>query len=291
MTLKKHLQVLQTVFQRAQEYGITFNKDKCEFEKEEIEFFGHVFTKDGLKPSIVKECGTPKSKEEVRSFLGMAGYLDNFIQGYASIVATLHQLTRKEAKFHWGEKEHKAFCTIQDNLSDDQAMAYFDPDIQIILRTEASSNEGLSAALLQKTDRGMQPVHFISRMMTEVEKKYSQTETGALAVKWAKDRLREYLLGAPRFKIVTAHKPLLPLFNKTKTSMPPRIEKWVMQKQDVDYELVYEPEKDEADPLDYLSRHPLPVTGDDGTEKIIKWTVEAEHSVVPERIREETIKD
>ena len=84
---EEHLQVLQTVLQRAQEHGITFNKDKCEFEKEEIEFFGHVFTKDGLKPSpdkvkALKECGTPKSKEEVRSFLGMAGYLDNFIQGF-----------------------------------------------------------------------------------------------------------------------------------------------------------------------------------------------------------------
>ena len=33
-------------------------------------------------------------------------------------------------------------------------MAFFDPSKPIILRTEASFNEGLSAALLQKTDRG-----------------------------------------------------------------------------------------------------------------------------------------
>ena len=38
---EEHLQVLQTVFRRAQDHGITFNKEKCEFEKEEIEFFGH----------------------------------------------------------------------------------------------------------------------------------------------------------------------------------------------------------------------------------------------------------
>ena len=89
------------------------------------------------------------------------------------------------------------------------------------MRTEASFNEGQSAALLQKTDRGVQPVHFISRMMTEVERKFSQTEKDALAIKWAKDRLRVYLLGAPRFKIVTAHKPLLPLFNKSQC--PPEL--------------------------------------------------------------------
>ena len=49
-----------------------------------------------------------------------------------------------------------------------------------------------------------------------------------------------YLLGAPRFQIITAHKPLLPLFNKATSKLPPRIEKWVMDMQDVDFELIYE---------------------------------------------------
>ena len=42
--------------------------------------------------------------------------------------------------------------------------------------------------------------------------------------------------------------------------MPPRIEKWVMEMQDDDYELVYDPRKDETDPLDYLSKHPQEMT-------------------------------
>ena len=292
----EHREVLETVLKRARDHGITFNKEKCQFGVEQIEFFGHVFTKDGLKPSpdkvrAVKECGVPENKEAVRSFLGMAGYLDNFIQNYAAIAAPLYQLTRKETKFHWGKQEEEAFRKIQDTISSEKTMAFFDPSKPIILRTEASFNEGLSAALLQKTDRGIQPVHFISRTMTETEKRYSQTEKDALAIKWAKERLRIYLLGAPRFRIVTAHKPLVPLFNKVKAKVPPRIEKWIMEMQDVDYELVYEPGKDEADPLDFLSRHPLPETGHDKTEKIIRWNVNAEHAVVVTRIREETQKD
>lgn len=96
--------------QRAKGYGVTFNKEKCQFEQGEIEFFGHTFTKDGLKPfpekvKAANECEQPKSKEEVRSFLGMAGYLDNFIEGYATKAAPLYQLTRKETKFRWGNKE------------------------------------------------------------------------------------------------------------------------------------------------------------------------------------------
>ena len=255
-----------------------------------------MFTKDGLKPSpdkvrAIKECGAPESKEAVRSFLGMAGYLDSFINNYVAIAAPLYQLTRKETKFHWGKEEGEAFKKIQDSISNEKTIAFFDPSKPIILRTEASFNEGLSAALLQKTDKGIQPVDFISRTMTETDERYSQTEKDTLAIKWAKERLRIYLLGAPRFRIVTAHKPLLPLFNKAKAKKPPRIEKWVMEMQDVDYELVYEPGKDEVDPLDYLSRHPLPETGSDSTEKIVKWNMNAEHAVVITSIREETQKD
>ena len=59
--------------------------------------------------------------------------------------------------------------------------------------------------------------------MIETEIRYSQTEKDALAIKWAKERLRVNLLGAPRFTVFTAHKPLLPLFNEAKATMPPRI--------------------------------------------------------------------
>ena len=127
--------------------------------------------------------------------------------------------------------------------------------------------------------------------MTDTEKRYSQTEKDALAIRWAKNLFKMYLLGAPRFKIITAHKPLLPMFNKATAKLPPRIEKWVMDMQDVDYELVYEPGKDEADLMDYLSRHSLPITGTDSTEKVVKSILIAEHAVVLDRIRKETGKD
>ena len=120
-------------------------------------------------------------------------------------------------------------------MSDKKTMAFFDPSRPIIFRTEASLKEGLSVALLQKTERGIQPVHFfLNRMMTETREKYSKTGKDAHAIKWAKERLKTYLLGASRSRIITVHKPLLPLFNKVKTNMPSRIDDWVMEMQDVD---------------------------------------------------------
>jgi len=75
---REHIEILKTVLKRARDHGITFHRERCQFGKEQIEFFGHFFTKDGLKPSpdkvrTIKECGMPENKEAVRSFLGMAG--------------------------------------------------------------------------------------------------------------------------------------------------------------------------------------------------------------------------
>ena len=43
--------------------------------------------------------------------------------------------------------------------------------------------------------------------------------------------------------------------------------------------------------MDYLSRHPLPITGTDNTEKDVKSVLTTEHAVVIDRIRKETAGD
>ena len=64
-----------------------------------------------------------------------------------------------------------------------------------------------------------------------------------------------------------------------------------MDKQDVDFMLVYMPGKDDDDPMDYLSRHPLPITGTDNTEKVVKRILTAEHAVELDSTRKENAKD
>ena len=294
--IDEHNATLKMVFQRAEDFGVTFNLEKCQFGVEELEFYGYRFTKDGLKPTpdkvrAVKESSQPETKGAVKNFLGMTGYLSKFIPRYASITAPLRKLTQSNVKYRWGTEEQDAFEKLKASISSEDTMIYFNPSKPIIVRTEASYHDGLSAGLFQDKGQGLQPVHFISRAMTETEKRYSQTEKDALAVRWAKNRFRMYLLGAPKFKIITGHKPILSMFNKASTKLPPRIERWVMDMQDVDFELVYEPGKDEQDPLDFLSRHPLAVSGTDNTEKIVKNIISAEHAVVLDHIREETRRD
>ncbi|CAG2202522.1 unnamed protein product [Mytilus edulis] len=139
-----------------------YRREKCQFGVSELEFYGYRFTKDGLKPTTdkvkaVKDCKAPESKEAVRSFLGMIGYLSKFIPRYTVLTAPLRELTKKEVKFKWGKQENEAFKTLKDSITDEKTMAFFDPKRPIIVRTEASYHEGLSAGLFQHTAKGLQP--------------------------------------------------------------------------------------------------------------------------------------
>ena len=181
---------------------------------------GYRFDQEGLKPTPEKvqaiyECEPPRSKTEVRSFLGMTGDLSKFIPWYASLTKPLRDLTRTETKFHWGPTEDKAFKEVKGAITSQDTIAFFNPKLLIMVRVEASYNEGLSAGLFQQSAKGWPPVHFISRTPSDVEKRYSQTEKDVLCVKWAKDWFGMYPQGAPRFTIVTAQQTTIASVQQT----------------------------------------------------------------------------
>ena len=63
-----------------------------------------------------------------------------------------------------------------------------------------------------------------------------------------------------------------------------------MEMQDIDYELVYEPGKGVADPMNYLSWHPLPDTETDDTEKTVQMKVSNKQGVVMRSIEGSHLK-
>ena len=144
-------------------------------------------------------------------------------------------------------------------------MAYFDPAKETKLVTDASPS-GLSAILMQKTpgEEDRRVVAYASRALTEVKRRYSQTEREALAIVWAVERLHLYLFGSG-FKLFTDCKPVQLIFNNPKSKPPPRIERWILRLQGYEFDVIHT--EGSQNPSDFLSRHTS--STDDGRQGVL----------------------
>ena len=131
-------------------------------------------------------------------------------------------------------------------------MAHYNPEAETELRVDASP-VGLGAILMQSDGKEVRPVAYASRSLTDVERRYSQTEREALAVVWGCERFHLYLYGT-EFKLYTDHKPLEFIYSP-KGNPPPRIERWALRLQPYRFKVVHMPGK--TNPADVLSRLPV----------------------------------
>ena len=149
------------------------------------------------------------TKKQVRSFLGLAGYYRKFIKNFADIAAPLTNLTKKAAplKVTWTEECSKAFQRLKEHLCREPILKAPDFSKKFILQTDACDN-GLGAVLSQKDEDGIDhPIVYISRKLLPRESNYAVIEKECLAIKWAIDTLKVYLLGT-HFILQTDHNPL-----------------------------------------------------------------------------------
>ena len=296
-TREEHDRALEECLTKLQEHNLTLNLEKCKFLKKNLEFFGLVFTEQGVSPDPKKvqafaNTQRPTTVSEVRSLLGMANYSSKFIKDYATITEPLRKLTRKNTRFTWTHKQQAAYDNLKHALLNSPVMSHFDTSKETSILVDASP-VGLSAILTQKDPQ--QNAHniiaYASRALSPVEKRYSQTEKEALAIVWGIEHFHLYVFGAP-FILVTDHKPLQLIYNNPHSRPPARIERWFLRLQQYDFQVIYK--KGSDNPADFLSRHPQPkVPKHSIAEEYINFvTVNATEAAIPLTvIREHTSKD
>lgn len=254
----EHDKSLDQVLKRLDENGLTANLAKCEFRKPKMEFYGMMFSKNGIEPDPKKveallEMEPPVDVGEVQSLLGMTNYLARFIPNYSTVTAPLRKLTCKKQEFKWELEQQSSFEMLKGVLGTYPIVAYFDMKKETEIIVDASP-VGLGAMLVQYQDKKPQVVAYGSRALTPVEQRYkSQLEREALAVVWACEYFHVYVYGAP-VKVVTDHKPLVTLYGNPGAKLPLRLERWAMRL--LPYQPVIEYRQGKDNPSDYLSRHP-----------------------------------
>ena len=93
-SLEEHLTHLTQVLQKLREENFYAKTSKCSFAQNEIEYCGFIVGRGGIrtqpeKIQAVYDWKPPTNVKEIRSFLGLTGFYQRFIEGYAKIVSPL----------------------------------------------------------------------------------------------------------------------------------------------------------------------------------------------------------
>ena len=232
-TADQMLHRIQLVFNRLKEFSLKIKPKKSHFFKAEVDFLGHVLSKNGVSPNPdtiekVRDWPTPTSSKEVYSFIGLASYYRRFIPNFAKWAGPLHALIIPAStqykvqmgilkksdlpEFKWTEECEIGFNNLRGtHIRSDTRIPRL---LQGIYPGDRHISEGVRRCPVSKGRRRCGQGHRIhtSRSLRPGEKSmrdYSSAKIELLALKWSVcEKFKDYLLGS-KFTVYTDNNPLV----------------------------------------------------------------------------------
>eukprot|EP00253_Pinus_taeda_P018429 PITA_18429 len=210
---EEHEEHLRMVLQTLREHQLYAKFSKCDFFIEEIQYLGHVITKEGIavdpeKIKTIMEWPIPKDVADIRSFMGLAGYYRRFVEGFSRIAYPITSLQKKGKVFKWTPECQQSFDRLKHLLTTAPILSIADPNKDYVVCIDASK-EGVGGVLMQEG----KVIAYESRKLKEHEQKYSAYDLELTVVINALKMWRHYLLGR-KFLLLTDHHSLTNYFNQ-----------------------------------------------------------------------------
>ncbi|GKB56068.1 putative nucleotidyltransferase, ribonuclease H [Tanacetum coccineum] len=210
---------------RCEETNLVLNWEKCHFMVKEGIVLGHKISKSGnevdrAKIDVIVKPPYPTNVKGVRSFLGHAGFYRRFIKDFSKIARPMTQLLMKDAKFVFSNECMQAFNFLQNKL-------IFAPVI-------IAPDWNLDFELMCDIDKMFCPIYYASKAMNDAQEHYTTTKKELLAVVYAFDKFRSYLIMSKTI-VYTDHSDLKYLFSKQDAK--PRVIRWVLLLQEFTIEI------------------------------------------------------
>jgi len=211
-----HMGHVRKFLETIRKSGICLNLAKCEFGKPEVKFVGRLVGSGVHRPDPQRLEGLakmepPRTKKELRKFLGAFGYYREYIPHYSAIARPLTDLTQKRVPnvlgSHWTGDCQEAYERLRSELVSSRVLRIPTIGIPFVLHTDASG-KAVGATLGQLDEGGVeQPLAFASQKLTDTQMAWATIEREAYAVIWALNRFRDLIFGA-RVSIFCDHNPL-----------------------------------------------------------------------------------
>nr|GEU32183.1 reverse transcriptase [Tanacetum cinerariifolium] len=189
---------------------------------------------DKAKIDVISKLPHPTTVKGIRSFLGHAGFYRRFIKDFSKISRPMTHLLEKNASFVFSDDCVQAFRTLKEKLTEAPILIAPDWDQPFELMCDAS-DFAVEAVLGQRIEKYFRPIHYASKTMTEAESNYTTTKKEMLAVVYAFEKFRSYLI-MNKSIVYTDHSALKYLFAKKYAQA--RLLRWILLLQEFDFKVV-----------------------------------------------------
>ena len=258
--LDSHLAHIEQVFKRLADNNLKMKASKCSFLQSQLNYLGHIVSKDGIMPDpakvkVVRSIQELHNVTQVRGYLGLCSYYRRFISNFSKIAEPLINLTRKNVEFDFNQACKDSLEQLKEALTHAPVLAYPCPDLPYNLYTDASDST-VGAVLTQKFEEGERPIHYISHRLSKSQRKgWSVIQKELFGIRYSLEKLDHYVSGA-EINLYTDHKPLTHIFKseiKNKT-----LQKWALDISNYNIKINYIAGK-KNQMADFLSRLPSSV--------------------------------
>ena len=207
---EEHDKVMLEVLCYLKENNLFIKPEKCMFHIKEVEFLGMVVEKDGVhmdnsKVKAILEWPELKNVKEVRSFLGLANFYQQFISGYVQVAQPLNDLMKKDMLFAWDSTQQQAFDMLKEKFTMTPILAY--PNINCKFCLECDFSDFAMGAILSilKEDK-WHPVAYAFHSMSLEEYNYPIADKEMLSIIQSLEMWCHYLEGAKQeFEVWNNH--------------------------------------------------------------------------------------
>nr|GEW92368.1 reverse transcriptase domain-containing protein [Tanacetum cinerariifolium] len=208
---------LEKMLKRCEDTNLCLNWEKSHFMVKDGIVLGHKISKewievDKAKVNVITKLPHPTTVTGIRSFLGHVGFYRRFIKDFSKIARPMTRLLEKDTTLLFSKECVEAFQTLKRKLTEAHILIPPDWDMPFELMCDAS-DFAIGAVLGQRQDKHFRPIHYASKTMTEAESNYTTTEKEMLAVVYAFEKFRSYLI-MNKSIVYTEHSALKYLFAK-----------------------------------------------------------------------------
>ncbi|CAM8913962.1 unnamed protein product [Rhodiola kirilowii] len=237
-TFNAFLDNLSTVLARCVSMNLVLNYKKCHFMVTHGVVLGHVVSQEGIevdksKIDLIMTLPYPSTVRDIQSFLGHAGFYRRFIKDFSKKALPLSTLLQKEVPFEFTNACKEAFDDLKKALTSTPIIQTPNWELPFEIMRDASDFT-VGAVLGQKIDKKAGVIYYASRTLDPAQRNYSTTEKELLAVVFALEKFRSYLLGA-KVIVFSDHAAIRYLMKKKEAK--PRLIRWILLLQEFDVEI------------------------------------------------------